>query len=177
MADHSGRPLGMPLGRQIVTSSGAVTASNIPKYADASGNLLTNGFTLDTDATMAANSDTSIASQKAMQVYIATVPANNQSANYTTVLLDAGRSIDHPSTDANARTFTIAANASVAYPVGTCISFSNMTANVVTIAINSDTMYLAGTGTTGSRSLAQYGVATARKLTSTTWLIGGSGLT
>lgn len=105
------------------------------------------------------------------------VPSNSQSTAYTAVLADAGKSIDHPSTDANARTYTIPANASVAYPVGTCISFSNMTAEVVTIAITSDTMYLAGTGTTGSRSLAQYGVATARKLTSTTWIINGTGLT
>jgi hypothetical protein len=105
------------------------------------------------------------------------VPANSQSAAYTTVAADSGKSIDHPSTDANARTFTIDSNANVAYPVGTCITFTNMTANVVTIAITSDTMYLAGTGATGSRSLAQYGVATARKLTSTTWLISGTGLT
>jgi len=48
---------------------------------------------------------------------------------------------------------------------------------VVTIAITSDTMYLAGTGTTGSRSLAQYGMATAIKMTSTTWIISGNGLT
>jgi hypothetical protein len=105
------------------------------------------------------------------------VPSNSRSANYTTVLADSGYSIDHPSTDANARTYTIPANASVAYPVGTCIMFSNMTSQVVTIAITTDTMYLAGAGTTGSRSLAQYGVATARKLTSTTWLIMGTGLT
>lgn len=111
------------------------------------------------------------------EVWFRNIPANSQSAAYTTVLSDKGKSIDHPSTDANARTFTIAANASVAYPVGTTISFSNMTSQVVTIAINSDTMYLAWTGTTGSRSLAQYGVATARKLTSTTWIISGIWLT
>jgi hypothetical protein len=52
-----------------------------------------------------------------------------------------------------------------------------MTSQVVTIAITSDTMYLAGTGTTGSRSLAQYGMASAIKMTSTTWIISGSGLT
>lgn len=105
------------------------------------------------------------------------VPSNSQSAAYTAVITDSGKSIDHPSTDANARTFTIPANASVAFPIGTTISFSNMTSQVVTIAITTDTMYLAGTGTTGSRSLAQYGTATARKLTSTTWLISGVGLT
>lgn len=104
-------------------------------------------------------------------------PVNSQSAAYTAVLADAGKVILHPSTDANARTFTIPANSSVAYAVGTVLTFVNMTSQVVTIAITSDTLYLAGTGTTGSRSLAQYGMATAVKLTSTTWLINGSGLT
>ena len=105
------------------------------------------------------------------------IPQNSQSAAYTTVLGDAAKCIFHPSTDANARTFTIAANASVAYPVGTVIQFVNMTSQVVTIAITTDTMYLAGSGTTGSRSLAQYGVANALKITSTSWIITGSGLT
>lgn len=105
------------------------------------------------------------------------VPQNSKSANYTTVIGDAGKHIFHPAADTNARTFTIDSNANVAYPVGTAITFVNMTANVVTIAITSDTMYLAGAGTTGSRSLAQYGVATAVKITTTSWLISGTGLT
>jgi len=105
------------------------------------------------------------------------VPINSQSAAYTTVLTDSGKAILHPSTDANARTFTIDSNANVAYALGTVLTFINMTSQVVTIAITSDTLYLAGTGTTGSRSLAQYGMATAIKMTSTTWIISGSGLT
>jgi hypothetical protein len=105
------------------------------------------------------------------------VPINSQSAAYTAVLADSGKAILHPSTDANARTFTIPANGSVAYALGTAITFINMTSQVVTIAITSDTMYLAGPGTTGSRSLAQYGMATAVKMTSTTWIISGNGLT
>ncbi len=105
------------------------------------------------------------------------VPQNSQSAAYNIVLADNGKSIDHPSTDANARTYTIPANATIAFPIGSCLSFSNMTSQVVTIAITSDTLNLAGTGTTGSRSLAQWGVATARKVASTVWLISGVGLT
>jgi hypothetical protein len=105
------------------------------------------------------------------------IPVNSQSAAYTAVLADSGKVIFHPSTDANARTFTIPANASVAYPIGTALTFINMTSQVVTIAITTDTMYLSAAGTTGSRSLAQYGSATAIKMTSTTWLISGSGLT
>jgi hypothetical protein len=105
------------------------------------------------------------------------VPVNSQSAAYTLVLADSGKVILHPSTDANARTFTIPANSSVAYAVGTAITFINMTSQVVTIAITTDTMYLSSAGTTGSRSLAQYGSATAIKITSTNWIISGSGLT
>ena len=105
------------------------------------------------------------------------VPIASKSAAYTTVLSDSGKVIFHPSTDANARTFTIDSNANVAYPLGTALTFINMTSQAVTVAITSDTMYLAGTGTTGSRTLAQYGMATAIKMTSTTWMISGSGLT
>jgi len=105
------------------------------------------------------------------------IPQNSQSAAYTLVLADAGKHIFHPSTDANARTFTIPANSSVAYPIGTAISFINMTSQVVSIAITTDTMYLSSAGTTGTRSLAQYGTATAIKITSTSWIISGSGLT
>lgn len=105
------------------------------------------------------------------------IPQNSKSAAYTTVAADAGMHIYHPAADANARTFTIDSNANVAYPIGTAITFVNETANVVTIAITSDTLVLAGAGTTGSRSLAQYGIATALKVTSTRWYISGSGLT
>ena len=105
------------------------------------------------------------------------IPINSQSNAYTMVLSDAGKCILHPASDANARTFTIPANSSVAYPVGTAISFVNMTSQVLTIAITTDTMNLAVNGTTGSRSLAQYGTATALKINSTGWIISGSALT
>jgi hypothetical protein len=103
-------------------------------------------------------------------------PINSQSAAYTLVLADAAKTILHPASDDNARTFTIPANSSVPYPDGTVITFVNLI-NTVTIAITSDTMYLAGPGTTGSRTLAAYGVASAVKVASTTWVISGNGLT
>jgi len=105
------------------------------------------------------------------------IPQNSQSTSYTLVLADSGKHILHPAGDTTARTYTIPANSSVAYPIGTAITFINMTSQVVTIAISADTMYLSAAGTTGSRSLAQYGSATAIKITSTNWLISGTGLT
>lgn len=105
------------------------------------------------------------------------IPQNSQSTAYTTVLADAGKHLLHPAADTNARTFTIDSNANVAYALGTAITFVNETSQVVSIAITSDTLTLAGSTTTGTRSLAQNGVATAIKVTSTKWIISGTGLT
>lgn len=104
------------------------------------------------------------------------IPQNAQTGNYTTVLGDSGRHIYH-AVGAGAATYTIAANASVAYPIGTVIAFVNLSATSISIAITTDTMYLGGTGTTGTRTLAQYGVANALKITSTAWVITGTALT
>lgn len=103
------------------------------------------------------------------------IQQNSQSAAYTTVLADGGKHILHPTADNNPRTFTIASNASVPYPIGTAITFVNQI-NTVTIAITTDTLTLAGAGTTGSRTLAANGIATALKITSTSWIISGTGL-
>lgn len=106
------------------------------------------------------------------------IPQNSQSAAYTLVLADAGKHIFHPSADTTARTWTIPANSSVAYPIGTRLAFINQNgAGVITISITTDTMRLAGAGTTGSRTLAANGMAVAVKVTSTEWIIDGVGLT
>lgn len=106
------------------------------------------------------------------------IPQNSQSAAYQLVLSDAGKQILHPSADTTARTFTIPSNGTVSFPIGTAVTFINQNgAGVVTIAITTDTMRLAGDGTTGSRTLAANGIATAVKVTSTEWIISGVGLT
>ena len=105
------------------------------------------------------------------------IPQNAQTGSYTLVLSDAGKHIYHAAAAA-AATYTIPANSSVAYPIGTAISFINMSSNVVSIAITTDTLTLSNAaGSTGTRSLAQYGTATAVKITATSWIISGSNLT
>ena len=99
----------------------------------------------------------------------------SKSADYTLILSDANKYVLHPTADNSARTFTIPANASVAFAVGTLITFVNQI-NTVTIAITTDTLTQAGTGSTGSRTLAANGMATALKVTSTGWIINGAGL-
>lgn len=194
------RSSGGPIARLGVGTNGHVLtlAAGLPTWAAAGGSSTTltatqiaygsvgNAVTSEAAFTYNDATDTltvgTVAAATAItvggvEVGYKNVPQNSQSAAYTLVLADGGKHIYHPATDANARTFTIPANASVAYPIGTSITFINDAAAVVTIAINTDTLALAGTGTTGSRSLALYGIATAVKVTSTRWIINGTGLT
>jgi hypothetical protein len=92
---------------------------------------------------------------------------------YPVVAADAGTHIYSSAT----RTVTIPANATIAMPIGSTVVFIAGSGATVTIAITSDTLYLAGPGTTGSRTLAPFGMATAVKITSTSWIISGNGLT
>jgi hypothetical protein len=107
------------------------------------------------------------------------IPQNAQTGSYTMVLADSGKHIYHAS-GAGAATYTIPAASSVAYPLGTAITFINLSATSISIAITTDTMYLSSAGTTGTRTLAQYGSATAIKVSGVSssgiWVISGSGL-
>jgi hypothetical protein len=104
------------------------------------------------------------------------ITQNIQNGNYTCVLGDAGSEILHESGAGAGDTYTIPSNAAVPYPIGTYLMFTNLDGSAVSIAINTDTLRLAGNGATGTRSLSLYGTATARKVTATTWLIWGIGL-
>jgi hypothetical protein len=132
------------------------------------GNLSFSGaYTVGFTAATATSSST------AASVGYQGMPQQSKSSAYTTVIGDAGKHIYVTAT----ATITIDSNANVAYPIGTAIAFIAASGATVTIAITSDTMYLGGTGTTGSRTLAAFGMATAVKVTSTSWFINGTGLT
>lgn len=110
------------------------------------------------------------------QVGYLDVPPNTQTGNYTLVIGDRGKAIRHPGGGGAGDTYTIPSNASVAFPTGTVVSFVNGENASISIAINSDTLRLAGTSSTGTRTLAAFGMATAIKVDSTEWLISGAGL-
>lgn len=166
------RANGMQLDSTGLTVVGALASTNFAGVAS-------KVFSFNNTLTLAGTDGTTMTfpSASASVGYI-NIPQNSQSAAYTTVLADQGKHLLHPSADTTARTFTIDSNANVAFPVGTAITFINQaSAGVVTIAITADTMRLAGAGTTGSRTLAANGVATAIKITATEWIISGVGLT
>lgn len=143
-------------------------------FAPASGKTLT----VSNSITLAGTDGTTMtfpgASASIGYLNIPQVGGAAKTTNYTGVLSDSGQMAVM---NASGLTYTIPANASVAYPVGTVLTIVNVFAGALSIAITSDTMTLAGTTTTGTRTLAQNGVATALKVTSTSWLISGTGLT
>ena len=104
------------------------------------------------------------------------IPQNIQSGNYTLTLSDSGKHVLFNGTSAS--TITIPANTGTAFPIGTAVTIVHLGATGVnvTISITTDTLFLSGLGTTGSRTLTQYGVATALKVASTQWMIFGAGL-
>ena len=165
------------VGNDVFTAADAAAARTAIGAGTGTGDVTTTGTQTLTNKTISGASNT-VTVDGTVEVGFRTIPQNSQSAAYTLVAADSGKHILHPSADTTARTFTIPANSSVPYAVGTAITFVNQNgAGVVTIAITSDTMRLAGAGTTGSRTLAANGVATAIKITSTEWIISGTGLT
>lgn len=72
---------------------------------------------------------------------------------------------------------TVTINGSLAYPVGTTISFWNNSVDTMNIALSSGTMIQVQSGLTGTRTLTGYGMATAVKIKSAgLWTINGAGL-
>jgi hypothetical protein len=154
------------------------TTAEINKLDGVSGDVVGTTDTQTLTNKTLSGADNTVTVDGTVGVGFLSIPQNSQSAAYTLVLSDAGKHILHPSADTTVRTFTIPANGSVAFPVGTAITFINQdSAGELTIAITTDTMRLAGDGATGSRTLDANGVATCIKVTSTEWIISGVGLT
>lgn len=105
------------------------------------------------------------------------IQQNKQSINYTCVLSDAGKFIYL--TGSASRTFTIPANSSVAFDIGTPITFVNIVGGAALTIACGDTMILMNGGplSGGNRTLANYGIATALKVDPVAWIISGVGLT
>ena len=167
-------------GSTITISGGVISASAGTAAAGTlTGSTLASNVTassLTSVGTLTSLAVTGAITTGGLTVGTLIMPQNSQTTSYTAVLGDSGKHIYFGS--GSSITATIPANASVAYPTGTTLTFVNMTSGNVSIAITTDTMYLAGaaSSTTGTRTLAQYGVATAIKLAATTWIISGTNL-
>lgn len=104
------------------------------------------------------------------------LPQNAQSVNYQLALTDAGKHIYNSS---GANTYTIPANATVAFAIGDAVTFVNAVGagNAIIAAAGGVTLLQAGTANSGNRTLAAQGMATILKVATNTWFINGVGLT
>ena len=157
--------------------SGTVTSVSVTTVNGVSGSVATATTTPAISLTLGAITPSSVTATGTVADAIGDVrliPQNSQSAAYTTVLSDCGKHIFHPDADTIARTFTIAANSSVAAPIGCAITVVNGNgAGVISLAITTDTLRLSGGVLTGTRSIAANCVATALKVTTTIWYVSG----
>jgi hypothetical protein len=95
------------------------------------------------------------------------VPQNAQGGAYTLVASDNGKHI---------RAATTITVPSGVFGVGNAVSVVNYTAGSIAINASGVTLRLAGTGSTGNRALAQYGVATVLCIAANEFVVTGSGL-
>jgi hypothetical protein len=173
------------LGNTAIQLGNTVTTLNNMTFANvtvSSGTITANGTFNGTVTGTVANatiSNTTVSNatvNSANVVGYLGIPQNSQNGNYNVVLGDAGKHIYHPTGQA-AATYTFPANSNVSFTVGSAVTIINGSANNVTISLTSDTLYLSSNGATGSRTLAQWGVATAVKIENAAWVISGSNIT
>jgi hypothetical protein len=153
-----------------LTTTNATVTNFTTTNANVTGGVVT-GVNITSSNLAASNAVTDTGTIAATSSGFRGLPQNSQTGAYTLALTDAGKHISITTGGV-----IIPANSSVAFPIGSAISIYNNSASSQTISITTDTMYLAGTATTGSRTLGQRGVATCLKVTSTTWVISGGGL-
>lgn len=138
----------------VAISTGTAWAASVAPGT--SGNVLTSNGTTWTSTALPSSA--------------VNYPQNIQSANYTLVLGDAGKQIFHPASDATVRTYTIPANASVAFPIGTVVLFTVENGGIyVNVKITSDTLVY-GDGTTGNLRVPANNTLMAIKVTATKWM-------
>jgi hypothetical protein len=105
--------------------------------------------------------------------YVGT-PQVSTAVNLTVLLAHMGKDIY---VTATGKTITIDSNANLALQIGSGFTVTNDTGVTTSIAITTDTLVLANSASTGTRTLAPYGVAVFKKVTATKWICSGNGLT
>lgn len=195
VVDATSHLTSLTLGTALAVASGG-TGSNLTTYCNLQSNvagvlpILNGGTGANTAATArtalgaaasGANTDITALDQDVTITATGTIaadtlgyrglPQNAQTGAYTLALSDAGKQVANTTGG-----WVIPANASVAFPIGAAVVLFNNSGSNQTISITSDTLRQAGTANTGTRTLAQYGLATCTKVSSTTWVITGAGL-
>lgn len=95
------------------------------------------------------------------------LPLIRATASPTAALTDRGGVVEATTSAA------LPANGTVAFPVGSLVTFYNDSGVAINLTITTDTLRLAGTTSTGTRSIAARGYAFCRKRATTEWTVSG----
>lgn len=181
--DVSGGTTGLSFSGGPITSSGTITAAGTLAVANGgTGSTTASGARSNLGAAASgANTDITALDQDVTITATGTIASTSigyrglplsgqtQGSIITLALSDASKRVANTTGG-----WTIPANASVAFPTDTVIVLHNNSTLSQTVAITSDTLTLAGTTTTGTRTIAANGLATLTKVGSTSWLISGN---
>lgn len=152
------------VGEAVTTANGNITAA----FNKANAALANTTTTLNGNLTVAGTL-TSTGVMRDNRGDVRDLPVINQTAGYGLSLADAGEVVSTSSTIYVPSNIFFAGNA---------VSVFNNSAASITVTQNASvTMYLAGTATTGNRTLAQRGIATVLCVAANTFVISGAGLT
>jgi hypothetical protein len=158
-------------GGALTVSSGGASITGNSTITGTLGGLT--GLTVSSGGA-SITGDLTTPNTSAAEVGFKGLPQNVQNGDYTFVLTDAGKSVDKQSGGAG-ETYTIPANASVAFPIGSVLCGDNDGGGTLTIAITSDTLEDT-LGNTGSRTVADNGQWHCKKIAATKWRITGAGI-
>lgn len=166
-----------------ITDLRVLVTTNIPEIGDISAVVAGNGLSGGgTSGSVTVAIDTSITADlttaQTLTNKTLTSPKINLGINaqsgttYTTVLADNGKLVTQ--TNGSAITTTIAANGSVAYPVGAQINIAQLGAGQVTIQGDTGVTVVSTGATAATPKLrAQYSTATAIQTSTDNWLVVG----
>jgi len=198
--DSSGDPIAQTLSGDVTINSSGVTAIGSGVIVDADVNASAN-ITLSKLAASTSSQLASIISDETgsgalvfgtsptITPAAGTVTNAHDGAGYmgmpqvsvtsggrTLAATDAGKHI-YVTTN-NSQAIAIPANGTTAFPIGTTIVIvvgNGVTGTTVTIT--TDTLRLANSSSTGTRSIASNGMGTLLKINTTEWILSGNGVT
>jgi phage-related tail fiber protein len=156
-----------------INSAAAIADTKLATISTAgkvSGSAITSGTIAGTTIFNTSGAITTTAAITDSHGNVRDIVQNSQTAAYTLVIADNGK---HISITTGGVTVP-----SAVFSAGDVISiFNNSASNQTVTQGASVTMYLAGTATTGNRTLAQRGICTVLCVASNTFVISGAGLT
>jgi hypothetical protein len=161
-----------PDGTSILVTSGVISIATINEATTAIAGIVrpNNSSILVTSGVISVNNNLTLTSFTDSKGEVRNAPQNSRTSAYTLVAADAGK---HISITTGGVTI-----ASAVFSTGDMVTIFNNSAATQTITQGaSTTVYLAGTASTGNRTLAQRGLCTIICVAANTFAIAGSGLT